>query len=69
MPTQFISGILRWDILAGDRVDNCFLVLDLVNRTAEEMELTYAGRKQLQIEAADTCRSVNGVLIFLRISQ
>jgi len=49
-------SISRWDILAGDRVDNCFLVLDLVNRTAEEMELTYAGRKQLQIEAADTCR-------------
>ena len=37
-------------------MDNCFLVVDLVNRTAEEMQLTYAGRKQLQIEAGDTCR-------------
>ena len=46
----------RWDVLPGERVENCFLGLDLINRTTEEMELTYAGAKQLQIEAGDVCR-------------
>jgi len=54
---QFPSiGVSRWDVLAGDRVDNCFLVLDLVNRTQYEVELTYSARKQLLIEPGDTCR-------------
>ena len=48
--------MFRWDVLAGDRVDNCFLVLDLVNRTQYEVELTYSARKQLLIEPGDTCR-------------
>ena len=37
-------------------MDNCFLVLDLVNRTQHEVELTYSPRKQLLIEPGDTCR-------------
>ena len=45
-------------MLPGERVENCFLVLDLLNRTGEEMELTYAGKKQLQIETGDVCRYV-----------
>lgn len=49
-------AIARWDVLPGDRANNCFLVLDLLNRMGEEMELTYAGRKQILIEAGDTCR-------------
>jgi len=49
-------GVSRWDVLAGDTVDNCFLVLDLVNRTQYEVELTYSERKQLLIEPSDTCR-------------
>jgi len=53
MPSIAIS---RWDVLPGERVENCFLVLDLLNRTGEEMELTYAGKKQLQIETGDVCR-------------
>ena len=31
----------RRDVLPGERADNCYLVLDLVNRTGEEIELTY----------------------------
>jgi len=55
--TQLPSiGVSRWDVLAGDRQDNCFLVLDLVNRTQNEVELTYSARKQLLIEPGDTCR-------------
>ena len=48
--------VQRWDVLPGDTQHNCFLVLDLVNRTSAEMELSYAERKTLLIEPADMCR-------------
>ena len=46
-------------------MENCFLVLDLLNRTGEEMELTYAGKKQLQIETGDVCRYVLWLFILI----
>ena len=53
MPSLVVS---RWDVLPGDTQHNCFLVLDLVNKTNMEMELTYTERKTLLIEAGDMCR-------------
>ena len=52
-------------MLPGERVENCFLVLDLLNRTGEEMELTYAGKKQLQIETGDVCRYVLWLFVLI----
>ena len=43
-------------MLPGDTQQNCFLVLDLVNRTHTEMELQYTERKSLLIEPGDMCR-------------
>ena len=43
-------------MLPGDTQHNCFLVLDLVNKTPHEMELSYAERKTILIEAGDMCR-------------
>lgn len=48
--------VTRWDVLPGDTQQNCFLVLDLVNRTHTEMELQYTERKSLLIEPGDMCR-------------
>ena len=48
--------VTRWDVLPGDTQHNCFLVLDLVNRTHTEMELRYTQRKTLLIEPGDMCR-------------
>ena len=48
--------VSRWDVLPGDTQHNCFLVLDLVNKTNMEMELTYTEKKTLLIEAGDMCR-------------
>ena len=48
--------VTRWDVLPGDTQHNCFLVLDLVNRTHVEMELQYTERKTLLIEPGDMCR-------------
>ena len=48
--------VTRWDVLPGDTQHNCFLVLDLVNRTHMEMELKYTERKTLLIEPGDMCR-------------
>ena len=48
--------VTRWDVLPGDTQHNCFLVLDLVNRTHTEMELRYTERKTLLIEPGDMCR-------------
>ena len=48
--------VTRWDVLPGDTQHSCFLVLDLVNKTPHEMELTYAERKVILIEAGDMCR-------------
>jgi len=48
--------VSRWDVLPGDTQHNCFLVLDLVNKTTFEMELTYTEKKTLLIEAGDMCR-------------
>ena len=38
LPSLVVS---RWDVLPGDTQYNCFLVLDLVNKTCMEMELTW----------------------------
>ena len=48
--------VTRWDVLPGDTQHNCFLVLDLVNKTNIELELQYTERKTLLIEAGDMCR-------------
>ena len=48
--------VTRWDVLPGDTQHNCFLVLDLVNRTPTEMELRYTEKKSLLIEPGDMCR-------------
>ena len=48
--------VTRWDVLPGDTQHNCFLVLDLVNKTYIELELQYTERKTLLIEAGDMCR-------------
>jgi len=53
LPSLVVS---RWDVLPGDTQHNCFLVLDLVNKTNMEMELTYTEKKTLLIEAGDMCR-------------
>ena len=43
-------------MLPGDTQHSCFLVLDLVNKTSHEMELGYAEKKRMLIEAGDMCR-------------
>ena len=48
--------VTRWDVLPGDTQHNCFLVLDLVNKTKTEVELQYTEKKTLLIEAGDMCR-------------
>ena len=48
--------VTRWDVLPGDTQHNCFLVLDLVNKTNIELELQYTEKKTLLIEAGDMCR-------------
>ena len=38
------------------RPTNCFLVLDAMNATNQEMELHYSTNKEILIEAKETCR-------------
>ncbi|CAG2158996.1 unnamed protein product [Oppiella nova] len=48
--------ITHWDVLPADLPTNCFLVLDALNATTQEMELRYTSSKEILIEANETCR-------------
>ncbi|XP_054156473.1 protein brunelleschi-like [Oppia nitens] len=48
--------ITHWDVLPADLPTNCFLVLDALNVTTQEMELHYTATKEILIEANETCR-------------
>ncbi|KAF2361387.1 TRAPP II complex Trs120 [Trinorchestia longiramus] len=49
--------VVSWDVLPGDAPQQCYLVLDLLNRSCSEMVLTYTtdGRSIL-VQAGDSCR-------------
>ncbi|XP_003738855.2 protein brunelleschi-like, partial [Galendromus occidentalis] len=42
--------ITQWDVLLADSADECYLVLDIENRTSHEVELEYQEGKSLAVE-------------------
>lgn len=48
--------ITKWDVLPAETSSHCYLVLDVLNATSQEMELYYSSFKHVAIEALDTCR-------------
>ncbi|OQR69511.1 protein brunelleschi-like [Tropilaelaps mercedesae] len=47
LPSMVIS---QWDVLLADSATQCYLVLDIENRTSQEMELEYQDGKSIAIE-------------------
>lgn len=48
--------ITKWDVLPAETPSHCYLVLDVLNATTQEMDLHYSSTKHIAIEALDTCR-------------
>lgn len=48
--------ITKWDVLPAETPSHCYLVLDILNATSQEMELYYSSTKHIAIEALDSCR-------------
>ena len=48
--------ITKWDVLPAETPSHCYLVLDILNATSQEMELYYGSTKHIAIEALDSCR-------------
>ncbi|KAG1654106.1 Protein brunelleschi [Nymphon striatum] len=48
--------ITKWDVLPAETPGHCYLVLDILNTTAHEMEVLYTNTKRMLIEAHETCR-------------
>ncbi|XP_022659827.1 protein brunelleschi-like [Varroa jacobsoni] len=51
LPSMVIS---QWDVLLADSATQCYLVLDIENRTSQEMDLEYQDGKSIVIE--ETCK-------------
>ncbi|XP_072944663.1 protein brunelleschi isoform X1 [Epargyreus clarus] len=49
-------SITHWDVLPAEIPSQLYLVLDVRNLTAEEMELHYAAGKHLLVEGGEACR-------------
>lgn len=48
--------VTRWDVLPAELPHQCYVVLDLLNCAAHEMDLHYTPTKHILIEAGDSCR-------------
>ena len=48
--------ITKWDVLPAETASHCYLVLDILNATSQEMDLQYSSNKHIAIEAGDSCR-------------
>lgn len=48
--------ITKWDVLPAETPSHCYLVLDVLNATSQEMDLQYSSGKHIAIEAGDSCR-------------
>ncbi|KAG8179886.1 hypothetical protein JTE90_017418 [Oedothorax gibbosus] len=48
--------ITEWNVLPSEVPTHCYLVLDMQNGAAVEMEVAYAQLKRILIEAGDKCR-------------
>uniref|UniRef100_A0A2R5L9E5 Putative targeting complex trapp subunit n=1 Tax=Ornithodoros turicata TaxID=34597 RepID=A0A2R5L9E5_9ACAR len=48
--------ITKWDVLPAQVASQCYLVLDVLNGTEHEMELSYPEQKRMLIEPHDSCR-------------
>ena len=57
LPNRELESLTFGDLMNNEiRADKCFLVLDVLNASNEEMELKYASNKSILIEAKETCR-------------
>uniref|UniRef100_A0A1S4J791 Uncharacterized protein n=2 Tax=Culex quinquefasciatus TaxID=7176 RepID=A0A1S4J791_CULQU len=50
------AQITNWDVLSAEIPSQFYLVLDVVNQTAQEMSLNYTSNKTILIEAKESCR-------------
>ncbi|ETN60672.1 NIK and IKK{beta} binding protein [Anopheles darlingi] len=50
------AQITNWDVLSAEIPSQFYLVLDVVNLTAQEMSLNYTSNKTILIEAKESCR-------------
>ncbi|XP_053674942.1 protein brunelleschi [Anopheles nili] len=50
------AQITNWDVLSAELPSQFYLVLDVVNLTAQEMSLNYTSNKTILIEAKESCR-------------
>lgn len=48
--------VTRWDVLPAELPHQCYVVLDLLNCAAHEMDLHYTPTKHILVEAGDSCR-------------
>lgn len=48
--------ITKWDVLPAEVASQCYLVLDVLNATDQEMELSYPEQKHMLIEPHESCR-------------
>ncbi|XP_015929032.1 trafficking protein particle complex subunit 9 [Parasteatoda tepidariorum] len=58
LTVEVLSSILitKWDVIPSEIPTHCYLVLDIQNSTAYEMEVIYTSNKRILIEAHDVCR-------------
>ena len=52
-PSAYVT---QWDVMPSETLNKSYLVLDIENRTENEMEITYDPAKSLSIEPGDECR-------------
>lgn len=50
------AQITNWDVLPAEIPSQFYLVLDVINLTAQEMSLNYTNNKTILIEAKESCR-------------
>ena len=48
--------VTRWDALPAEKPNQCYVVLDVLNSSAHEMDLQYTDTKHLLIQAQESCR-------------
>lgn len=48
--------ITKWDVLPAQVASHCYLVLDVLNGTDHEMELSYPEQRHMLMEPHESCR-------------
>ncbi|KPM04717.1 brunelleschi-like protein [Sarcoptes scabiei] len=48
--------ITHWDVIQAEQIDECYLVIDAMNATDQEINLIYSTNKEMMIEPKEKCR-------------